>query len=122
MSIGFQVEQRPHYAVIRVDGEPTLGEFVAFVQEIAQLSRSWPVKRALVDLRAIRSIKSFTEHYAIGEAVAQHMGHLRQVASVVSADRLTRASEKTAQQAGFNLAVFTSEGEAIAWLTASSSP
>jgi hypothetical protein len=40
------------------------------------------------------------------------------MASVVSADRITRASEKTAQQSGVNLKVFTSEAEAIAWLMA----
>lgn len=118
MSIGFQVEQRPQYAVIRVEGEPTLAEFLAFVEQMAVESRNWPVLRALVDLRSIRTLTAFTEHYAVGEAVARHMGHLRQVASVVPADRITRASEKTAQKAGFNLAVFTSEGEAITWLTA----
>lgn len=118
MSLAFHVEQRPLYAVVRAEGEPTLEEFLAFIQEIARLSRDWPNPRGLVDLRSIRTLRSFTEHYAVGEAVARHMGHLRQVASVVPADRITRASEKTARNAGFNLAVFTSEGEAIAWLTA----
>lgn len=118
MSLRFRVEQRPHYAVIRVDGQPTLDEFLAFVEEMAVLSHDWPSDRALVDLRAVRTLKTFSEHYAVGEAVARHMRHMRQVASVVPADRLTRASERTAQNAGFNLAVFTSEGGAIAWLTA----
>jgi len=118
MSIGFHVEQRPHYAVVRVDGEPTLDEFLAFIERMAGDSRGWPVQRALVDLRSIRSLKTFSDHYAVGEAVARHLAHMRQVASVVPADRITRASEKTAQNAGVNLAVFTGEGEAIAWLTA----
>ena len=117
MSIAFQVEQRPHYAVVRVDGDPTLDEFLAFIEHMAAQSRGWPTRLALVDMRAIRTLKTFTEHYAVGEAVARHMGHLARVASVVPADRITRASEKTARNAGFSLPVFTSEGEAIAWLT-----
>jgi len=36
----------------------------------------------------------------------------------VPGDRITRVSEKTAQRSGVNLVVFTSEGEAISWLTA----
>ncbi|WP_298929615.1 STAS/SEC14 domain-containing protein [uncultured Ramlibacter sp.] len=117
MSISFQVEQRTRYAVVRVDGEPALEEFLDFIAQIGAQSQAWPTPRLLVDLRSIRSLKSFTEHYAIGGAVARHMAHLNQVASVVPADRITRASEKTAQKAGVNLAVFTSEGGAIAWLT-----
>lgn len=116
MSLEFTVEQREGYAVVRVEGEPTLDEFLHFVQAMGSQSRAWPVLRALVDLRSVRSLKTFTEHYAIGEAVGREMAHLRKVASVVPADRVTRASEKRAQHAGVNLTVFTSEGEAIEWL------
>jgi hypothetical protein len=118
MSIDFKVEHRDRYSVVRVNGEPTLDEFLQFVERIGAQSHGWPSAHALVDLRSIRTLKSFTEHYAIGEAVGRLLGHLRRVASVVPADRLTRASQKTAQQAGVNLMVFTSEGEAIEWLTA----
>ena len=117
MGIEFTVEQREHYTVVRVDGEPDLDSFIAFVQEVGMQSRDWGQRRLLVDLRSIRSLRAFTEHYAIGEAVGRHLGHLQRVASVVPGDRLTRASEKTAKRAGVNLTVFTSEGEAIAWLT-----
>jgi hypothetical protein len=48
--------------------------------------------------------------------VGRQLRHLRRVASVVDADRITRASEKTARQAGMDLTVFTDEGEALAWL------
>jgi len=41
---------------------------------------------------------------------------------VVPADRITRASEKTAQHSGLNLVVFTDEGAAIAWLLAAPPP
>jgi hypothetical protein len=116
MSLQFSVEQRPDYTVVRVEGEPTLDEFLVFVAEMGVQSPGWPGRIALFDLRSVRTLKAFTEHYAIGEAVARHLAHMHKIASVVPGDRLTRASEKTAKRSGVNLTVFTSEGEAIAWL------
>lgn len=119
MGLRHTVEQRTTYAVVRVEGDPSIDEFLRFVEELALESTSWPTQRVLVDMRSIRSLKTFTEHYAVGEAVARHMRHLHKVASVVPADRITRASEKTAQRSGFNLVVFINEGEAIDWLNES---
>lgn len=116
MSLVYTVELRGNHRVVRVDGEPDLGEFLDFIAELANASASWPERRALVDLRSVRSLKTFTEHYAVGEAVARSMHHMERIASLVPADRITRASQKMAQQGGVNLMVFTSEGEAIAWL------
>jgi hypothetical protein len=116
MSVGYTVEQRDAYTVVRVQGDPTLDEFVSFVEVMGEESRGWPTRRALFDLRNVRTLKTFTEHYAIGGAVVTHLPHMEMVASVVPADRITKASEKRARQSGVNLSVFTSEGEAIAWL------
>ncbi|HEY8358871.1 MAG TPA: STAS/SEC14 domain-containing protein [Ramlibacter sp.] len=116
MSIAHSAEHRDGYTVLRVEGEPTIDEFLAMLATVGVESARWPNQRALCDMRSVRTLKAFTEHYAIGEATARHLGHLRKIASVVPADRITRASEKTARQAGTNLRVFTSEGEAIAWL------
>lgn len=118
MGITFQVEQRALYAVVRVDGEPTLDEFLGFVVQMGVESKGWGQDRGMIDLRGVRSLHLFTEHYAVGEAVGRHLGHMRRIASVVPGDRLSRASEKTAQHAGVNLMVFTSEGEAMQWLSA----
>ena len=118
MAISFSYEHRPRYAVVRVDGDPAIEEFLSFIEALGRDSAGWASRDALIDLRSIRSLTAFTEHYAIGEAVARHMPHLRRVASVVPGDRITRVSEKTAQRSGVNLVVFTSEGEAISWLTA----
>ena len=116
MSLQYSVETRGAYRLVRADGEPTLGEFLDFIRELAQATRSWPERRALFDLRSIRTLKTFTEHYSVGEEVARSFGHFDRIASVVAADRITRASEKMARRGGVNLTVFTSEGEAIAWL------
>lgn len=117
MSLDFTVEQREGYAVVRVDGEPSLGQFLSFLSLVAVEASGWQTRRVLFDLRGVRTLTTFTEHYAVGEEVARQLGHMHRIASVVPADRLTRASEKTARQAGVNLQVFTDETQAIAWIT-----
>ena len=118
MSLSFKVEHREGYSVVRVDGEPSLGQFLSFLHVIGVETSGWPVKRVLFDLRGVRTLTSFTEHYAVGEEIARQLKHLRRIASLVPPDRITHASEKTARQSGINITVFTEEGEAIDWLTA----
>lgn len=118
MSLSFKVEHKEGYSVVRVDGEPSLGQFLSFLHLIGVETCGWPVNRVLFDLRGVRTLTTFTEHYAIGEEVARQLKHLHRIASLVPPDRITRASEKTARQSGINITVFTEEGDAIAWLTA----
>ena len=116
MSLDYTVEHRAGCAVVRANGEPSLGEFIAMLQKVGAESVGWPNDCVLFDLRGIRTLTTFTEHYAVGQELGRQMGHFRRLASVVPADRITRASEKTARQAGVNMTVFTDEGEAMAWL------
>ena len=116
MSLDFALDHRDGYSVVRLKGEPSLGQFLSFIQLIGVETADWTHKRVLFDLRGVRTLTSFTDHYAIGEETARQLRHLHRIASVVDPDRLTRASEKTARQSGANLKVFTSEDEAIAWL------
>ena len=118
MSLSFDVEHREGYAVVRMKGEPSLGQFLSLIQIIGVETGAWTVKRVLFDLRGIRTLTSFTEHYAIGEETARQLHHLHRIASVVDADMITHASEKTARRSGINLPVFTDEAEAVRWLTA----
>jgi hypothetical protein len=117
MSLSFNVEHRDTYSVVRVEGEPSLGQFLSFLHLIGVETSGWPTRRVLFDLRGIRTLTTFTEHFAVGEEVARQLAHLHRIASVVPADRITRASEKTARRSGINLMVFTDEAQAIAWLT-----
>lgn len=119
MGIDFGIDHHTAYTEVRIEGDPTLEEFLSFVEVLAEQSRGWPSGRALCDLRKVSSLKSPAEHRAIGEAVARHLRHLRQVASVVPPDRITHTSEETARRAGVNLMVFTNEDAAISWLTTS---
>jgi hypothetical protein len=116
MSLSFRIEHRDRYSVVRVDGDPSLGQFLSFLQLMGVETAAFPHKRVLFDLRGVRTLTTFTEHYAVGEEAARQFRHLHRIASLVPPDRITRASEKTAQQSGINLSVFTEEGAAIGWL------
>lgn len=116
MSLETSVEHREGYSVVRVQGTPSLGQFLSFLQLVGVETAGWPNRRVLFDLRGVRSLTTFTEHYAIGEEAARQLGHMQRVASLVPPDRITRTSEKTARRSGMNLTVFTEEAAAIAWL------
>lgn len=116
MGMDFKVTELNGFTSVRVEGDPSLDEFLRFVETLGEQSRGWASACALCDLRGVRTLKSYAEHYAIGQAVGRHLAHLRRVASVVPPDRITHTSEQTAQGAGVNLMVFTSEGTAIEWL------
>ena len=118
MSLRFEVEHRNGYSVVRVQGEPSLGQFLSFMHLISVETAGWQVKRVLFDLRGVHTLTTFTEHYAIGEEAARQLSHLHRVASLVEPHRITHVSEKTAQHSGLNLTVFTDEAQAAAWLTA----
>jgi hypothetical protein len=117
MNLRFSVEHRDGYSVVRVEGEPSLGQFLSFLHLIAVETGTWTTRRALFDLRGVSTLTTFTDHYSIGEEAARQLSHLQRVASLVEPHRITRASEKTAQRSGMNLIVFTDEAAAIEWLS-----
>ena len=118
MSLRFDVEHKEGYSVVRVEGAPSLGQFLSFLQLMGVETTGWKSRRALFDLRGVETLRNFTDHYAMGEEAARQLSHLHRVASLVPPDRITRASEKTAQRSGMNLVIFTDEPSAVAWLTA----
>ena len=116
MSLRFDVEHRDGYSVVRVEGEPSLGQFLSFLHLMRVETSGWLARRVLFDLREVRTLTTFTDHYAVGEEAARQLSHLQRVASLVLPNRITRASEKTAQRSGMNLIVFTDEASAVDWL------
>lgn len=117
MSVDIAWEQLPGYGAARLSGSPTLGQMLSCIELIAAETSGWQPPLLLVDLRQVDSLRSFTEQFAIGEHAASRLAHLAKVASVVPPERITRNSERPARKKGLNLLVFTSEEEAIAWLT-----
>ena len=116
MSLHTDWEHHGGYSVVRLSGNPSLGEIVACLELVAGQSLAWTHGNLLVDMRGVTSLRSFTEQFTIGEEAARKLGHLRKIASVVPPDRLTRNSERPARKKGLNLLVFTSDQEAVQWL------
>jgi hypothetical protein len=53
----------------------------------------------------------------LGKLVAQKLPHLGRVASLVPLDDIPRNAERVATKSGLLFSVFTSEQEALSWLT-----
>jgi hypothetical protein len=113
MSLRFEVEHRAGYSVIRVEGEPSVGQFLSFLHVMGVETAAWPATRVLFDLRAVQTLTSASDHDAIGEAAARQLPHLQRIASLVEPQHIT--CEPPARRS--ELALFTDENAAVAWLT-----
>jgi hypothetical protein len=117
MPLQTRIHRSKEFTTLKVDGPASLGDFVAFIAELADITRANGDKRLLVDLLDVENEFRFTDHFLIGEEAARHLKHLERVASVVPEAEITRTSEKVAVKQGLQLQVFTSMKQAIAWLT-----
>ena len=116
MPFAHVIQHRTGYSVVTLSGDPSLGQFLSFVQLMEVETRSWPHDRGLFDLRGISTLKAVTDQVAIGLAVGRHLPHMRKIASLVPSDRVTGISRKEAREAGANLMVFVDEQAAVDWL------
>jgi hypothetical protein len=116
MSLRFEVEHRAGYSVIRVEGDPSVGQFLSFLHVMGVETAAWPATRVLFDLRAVQTLTSAGDHDAIGEAAARQLPHLQRIASLVGPRRIT--CEPPSRRSDAALILFTDEAAAVAWLTA----
>ena len=114
MSVSLSWERQATHVVVRLSGSPSLEQVLPALDAIATATRGDAL--LLVDMRGIDTLLAFTDQFALGQAAAEKLRHLRRVASVVAPDRLTRNSERPARKQGMDLRVFTSEAEALVWL------
>ncbi|MEO5669524.1 MAG: STAS/SEC14 domain-containing protein [Ramlibacter sp.] len=117
MPLQITVRRLQEFTSVKIAGPASLPDFVAFIAELGEETRSNGDKRALVDLLGLENDFRFTDHFQIGEAAAQHLTHLERLASIVPENQITHTSEKVAVKKGLQLRVFTSMTEAIRWLT-----
>lgn len=120
MALTTQVTRLPGYVRVQVAGPASIREFVELIATIGQETVYWSDRRVVVDLRQIDGELTPTEQIFIGELVAQDLAHIERMASIVPPVRLTRNSERAAQELGSQLRVFDDEDEALAWITADS--
>lgn len=116
MSYDVSVTQQRFYTRVAVTGEPTIEQLLALVHLLGVDSDTWTHDLLLVDLRRVSTHFSPEDQFAIGQAAASSLSHMRKIASVVPRERVTRISEKAARRDGTNVLVFDDEKEALAWL------
>jgi hypothetical protein len=116
MALEPQIQRLAEFTLCKVVGPASMDDFAALIVAMGEATRKAGDKRVLVDLLGVEGEMKFTDHFQIGQMVAQHMRHLDRLASVVPEEKITRTSEKVAVKQGMQLRVFTSMNEAIRWL------
>jgi hypothetical protein len=81
-------------------------------------SGEWEPEVLLLDMRQVETVFTREQQFRLGQEAALSLAHLRKVATLVPAERITRVSEKAARRNGTNVRVFGDEQAALAWLRA----
>lgn len=116
MSFDVAIDREAHHIRVTVTGTPSIGQLLSLIHLLGVESEAWEEDRALVDLRGVATPFTQMEQFRIGEEAAASLSHMRKIASVVPAERLTRISERAARRNGTNVCVFDDERAALAWL------
>lgn len=112
----FQIARRPDCVDVTVTGPIEVQPLLHLIQRLGDFTRESGDTRLLFDLLGMEGEVPFTGQIQVGEQVVLSMSHLRRIASVVPAGRLTRTSEKVARAQGVALRIFVSRPQALDWL------
>jgi len=112
--------QGSHWAV-RVDGAPALNEFFSFVSWLAVETEGWSVRRLLLDLRGVPSLRDPQELCVADSAVGMALRHVGRIAAVVPGQAAADAGACGCGDPhhGATRCLFTRERDALDWLLAS---
>ena len=105
------------FLLVVASGPAKLGDFLGAIDVVRTESHERGDGRALLDLLAVETKLSPEEHQKLGRYLAEALGHLERVASVVPDQFRVHSSELSAQSAGLNIRTFLALRDAIAWLT-----
>ena len=117
MSLAVNVQREAADLLIVVgEGRATLADLKGFADLIATVCAEEHRQRVLVNLLDVEQDFSFTDHLQLGVYIAEKLGFLRKMATVVPAQYRSGNSERAAQKSGLKLRVFLSLTEARDWL------
>ena len=102
--------------LVKGRGDAALADLKGFSDLIATLCREEHRALVLVDLLEVRQHLTFTEHLQLGVYIAEKLGFLTRMATVVPTADRSGNSERAAQKSGLHLRTFTDMNEARAWL------
>jgi hypothetical protein len=116
MRLDVSLAREARLLVVKARGHAALVDLKGFADLIATICREEQREFVLVDLLEVAQAFTFTEHLQLGVYIAERLGFLTRMATVVPAQARSGNSERAAQKSGLRLRTFTDVVEARAWL------
>ena len=116
MSLAVSVQREGDLLVVVAQGRASLADFRAFVDTIATICTDEQRHRVLANLLEVDQDLAFTDHLQLGVYVAEKLGSIAKMATVVAPQYRSGNSERAAQKSGMKLRTFLSVTEARDWL------
>jgi hypothetical protein len=102
--------------IVVAEGRASIADLKGLADLIATICTEEHRQRVLVNLLDIQQDLAFTDHLQLGVYIAEKLGFLRKMATVVPAQYRSGNSERAAQKSGLRLRTFLSLIEARDWL------
>jgi|SRR5690349_9660901 hypothetical protein len=117
MALEVSVTREDELLLVKGNGSAALADLKGFADMIATICREEQRQFVLIDLLDVQQSLSFTEHLQLGVYIAERLGFLTRMATVVPAQLRSGNSERAAQKSGLKLRTFTDLAEARAWVS-----
>jgi hypothetical protein len=118
LNFDLHVAHEADHACVQVAGRPSFEQVLSMLHILGVDSGEWEPEVLLLDMRQVETVFTREQQFRLGQEAALSLAHLRKVATLVPAERITRVSEKAARRNGTNVRVFGDEQAALAWLRA----
>jgi len=116
MSLAVTVQREGDLLMVVGQGRATLADLKGFADLVATICTDEQRQRVLVNLLEVEQALTFTDHLQLGVYIADKLGFLQKMATVVPAQYRSGNSERAAQKSGLKLRTFLSLTEARDWL------
>jgi hypothetical protein len=118
----FRIVRATEHLVVELTEQVQLEPLLSLIRKLGHATRSHGDKRILFDLLRLEGDMHAIGQIQIGQMVARSFPHMEKVASVVPAEKITRASEKIAREHGVNLRIFDNLKDAQTWFREADPP
>ena len=114
-AIAVRFESQGQYLEAVVSGFKSPAGVAKVIVQIGEAVRQAGAQRVLIDVRQVIGQMSTTDHAAVGELLARHLGAVR-CAVVARADRPKGEIAPAARSGGVDYAAFDDTVDAVPWL------
>ncbi len=111
-----RIVRQKDFMGIEAAGPLDLPTFLEVIATLGTLTRQSGEQRVLFDLRHLDGQPQVAGQMLVGDQIGKCLTHVQRVASAVSPERITHASENVARTHGVAMRVFGDRDTAIAWL------